>query len=86
MGFLPEFLLHGIFQMKNFLQDNSTISEFKIRGGWGKAGNASGIPAYAYYNLERLNKDGGAWSLYQTGSDVAWETTTDTNFGVDLGF
>ena len=85
-GFFPGVSASWNISNENFLQDNSTISEFKIRGGWGKAGNASGIPAYAYYNLERLNKDGGAWSPYQTGSDVSWETTTDTNFGLDLGF
>ena len=70
---------------ENFLKDNNSISELKLRGGWGKTGNASGIPFYSSYNLERLNQDGGSWSTYQWGTDTAWEVTTDTNFGVDLG-
>lgn len=85
-GFFPGISASWNIANENFLKGNSTLSDFKIRGGWGKTGNASGIPAYAYYNLDRLNKVGGAWSTYQTGSDVAWEVTTDNNFGVDLGF
>ena len=85
-GFFPGISASWNISNEDFLKDNSTLSEFKVRGGWGKAGNASGIPAYAYYSLERLNKVGGSWSPYQTGSDVTWEVTTDTNIGVDLGF
>ena len=85
-GFFPGVSASWNISNENFLKGNSTLSDFKVRGGWGKTGNASGIPIYAHYNLERLNKDGGAWSPYQTGSDIAWEVTTDANFGVDLGF
>ena len=85
-GFFPGISASWNISNENFLKDNSTISDLKIRGGWGKTGNASGIPFYAHYNLDRLNRDGGAWSPYQTGSDVTWEVTTDTNFGIDLGF
>lgn len=84
-GFLPGVSASWNISNENFLKGNSTISELKVRGGWGKTGNASGIPEYAYYSLERLNKVGGAWSPYQTGSDVSWETTTDANVGLDLG-
>ncbi|MBN9313174.1 MAG: SusC/RagA family TonB-linked outer membrane protein [Chryseobacterium sp. 39-10] len=85
-GFFPGVSASWNISNENFLKGNSTLSELKIRGGWGKTGNASGIPAYAHYNLERLNKVGGTKSTYQWGSDITWEVTTDTNFGVDLGF
>lgn len=85
-GFFPGVSASWNISNENFLKDNSTISDLKIRGGWGKTGNASGIPFYAHYNLDQLDKDGGTWSPNQTGSDVTWEVTTDTNFGIDLGF
>ena len=50
------FLVLGLVSNENFLKDNNSISELKIKGGWGKTGNASGIPFYSSYNLERLNQ------------------------------
>ncbi len=85
-GFFPGVSASWNIGNEDFLADNNTISELKVRGGWGKTGNASGIPIYAHYNLERLNKEGGSWSTYQWGSDIGWEVTTDTNVGVDFGF
>ncbi len=73
--------------MKTSFKITLQYLNLKVRGGWGKAGNVSGIPAYAYYSLERLNKEWGSMVLLtRTGSDVSWETTTDTNFGLDFGF
>ena len=85
-GFFPGVSASWVVSNENFLKDNNAISELKLRGGWGKTGNADGIPVYSSYNLERLNQDGGSWQTYQWGTDVGWEVTTDTNFGVDLGF
>ncbi|MEN2434751.1 SusC/RagA family TonB-linked outer membrane protein [Weeksellaceae bacterium A-14] len=87
-GFFPGVSGSWLVSNENFLKDSKIISELKIRGGWGKTGNASGIPPYSHYNLERISKDGpdGTWSTYQWGSDIGWEVTTDTNFGLDMGF
>lgn len=85
-GFFPGVSASWLVSNENFLKDINSISELKLRGGWGKTGNASGIPFYSSYNLERLNQDGGSWSTYQWGTDTGWEVTTDTNFGLDLGF
>ncbi len=87
-GFFPGVSASWNVANEDFLADSKVISELKIRGGWGKTGNASGIPPYAHYNLERLNQAGenGTWSTYQWSSDIGWEVTTDTNFGLDLGF
>jgi len=87
-GFFPGVSASWNVANEDFLADSSIISELKLRGGWGKTGNASGIPPYAHYNLERLNQAGenGSWSTHQWSSDIGWEVTTDTNFGLDLGF
>src|SRR5690606_36006129 len=46
-------------------------------------------PPYSHYNLERQTELGGTgvWYTRQWDSgDLGWETTTDTNVGLDLGF
>ncbi|WP_228446684.1 SusC/RagA family TonB-linked outer membrane protein [Chryseobacterium sp. 3008163] len=88
-GFFPG--VSGAWTVSNedFLADNKILSELKIRGGWGQSGNASGIPPYSHYNLERNSRVGpdGVWYSYQwDSSDLGWETTTDANIGLDFGF
>ena len=87
-GFFPGVSASWNIKNENFLAESTVVSDLKIRGGWGKTGNASGIPPYSHFNLERLNQDGpnGSWSTYQWASDIGWEVTTDTNFGVDVAF
>ncbi|MDD2984790.1 TonB-dependent receptor [Flavobacterium sp.] len=86
-GFFPGVSAAWIISNEDFLKDVSTISELKLRGGWGKTGNLSGLPAYASYDLNYTNPTTNSTTLDQIGnSDLKWETTNDINFGVDLGF
>lgn len=79
---------------EEFMKDISWISDLKLRGGWGQTGNQSGIGDYAY--LQRYNINRVAW--FVTGQenavptisqanlrtpDLRWETTTQTNIGID---
>ncbi|MFY1046159.1 SusC/RagA family TonB-linked outer membrane protein [Chryseobacterium sp. GP-SGM7] len=88
-GFFPG--VSGAWTVSNedFLADNKILSELKIRGGWGQSGNASGIPPYSHFNLERLTRVGpdGIWYTNQwDSSDLGWEVTSDANIGIDFGF
>ena len=80
---------------EEFLEDQSWISDLKLRAGWGKTGNQSGVGDYAY--LQRYNINYIPW--YEDGKsdavptisqanlrtlDLTWETTTQTNVGVDF--
>ena len=80
---------------ENFMQDISWVDDLKIRGGWGQTGNQSGIGDYAY--LQRYNITRQPW--FETGlanavplvtpdnlrtADLTWETTSQTNIGVDV--
>ncbi|CAD7815828.1 TonB-dependent receptor SusC [Chryseobacterium aquaeductus] len=87
-SYLPGVSASWIVSNENFLQNVSAISELKLRGGWGQTANISGIPAYSYYDLQRETYlDSGIFNPTQTKNpDLTWETTTDTNFGVDFGF
>jgi len=94
-GYFPGLSAGWVVSNEDFLKDNSVINYLKLRGGWGKSGNASGISPYSALYLQRLselgyNEDGtpkGSWSPYQySNTDLTWETTTDSNIGLDVNF
>jgi TonB-linked SusC/RagA family outer membrane protein len=77
------------------MQDCAWLDDLKIRAGWGQTGNQSGVGDYAY--LQRYDISRQAW--FETGkenatplirqanlrtADLTWETTTQTNIGLDI--
>lgn len=76
-----------------FMADFGFISDFKLRGSWGKTGNDA-IGNYVYQATidgQHPYILGGAlvpgYTLRALANpDVQWETTTMTNIGLDLGF
>lgn len=87
-GYFPGISGAWLISKEDFLKDNTTVSELKLRGGWGKTGNVSAIPEYAHYALQSLSELGpaGVWNIFQyETSDLQWEVTADTNIGLDLG-
>ena len=87
-GQFPSVALAWRASEEEFLRGNSLISELKLRGSWGQSGNQprdfyESLPLYgvnAYYG----GTAGYAPSVI--GNDqLAWETTTQLNIGVDLG-
>jgi TonB-dependent starch-binding outer membrane protein SusC len=82
---------------EEFFKNSKAISELKLRFGWGITGQQGGIGNYDY--LPRYSASSNAGAAYQFGntfvsylrpqaynSELAWETTTTTNFGLDFGF
>ncbi len=79
--------------------NKGTINNLKLRLGWGQNGNQD-VPPYAtiesyYTNAYHSNYaiDGAQSSVYNGftqsrngNADLKWETTTQTNIGLDLGF
>ena len=74
------------------------MSDLKFRAGWGTIGNQSILQDYGYLSLITISDaykynfgsnptvaSGSTLSSVGT-SDIKWETTAQTNFGVDLGF
>lgn len=94
-GYFPSFSAAWRLSSEAFLQDVNWINDLKIRGGWGQTGNQSGLGDYSYlqlYNIERFQ-----W--FQVGfenavpnispanlrtRDLSWETTTQSNIGLDF--
>ena len=73
-----------------FLQDSELLSQLKVRFSTGSLGTTSFLGSY-----DSLSLLSPAATIYGTGflipsnspnPDLTWQTNTETNFGVDLGF
>ncbi|MEY2692615.1 MAG: hypothetical protein RIT03_1005 [Bacteroidota bacterium] len=80
-GYFPGVSAAWIVSNEDFFSKINTISELKIRGGWGQTGNISGIGYYSSFGL--LGDDHGTLQNYRN-DNLTWETTTDINLGLDL--
>ena len=77
---------------EDFLKNKGPFSNLKLRGSWGKAGNPA-IKPYQSLSLGRtVNTGQGAGTGLAVGlaptfpnPDLKWETTTQTNVGLDAG-
>ncbi len=79
-----------------FFKSDNTISDLKLRLGWGITSNQDGIGNYDYFARYAL---GTSTAQYQFGNNFyyvyrpsaydptrRWETTTTQNLGIDFGF
>lgn len=88
----PAFSAGWKISEEDFLLENGTISSLKLRASWGKSGNP-GIQPYQSLPLGQIviASQGGGSGL-STGlvpnlpnRNLTWETTTQTNIGLDAG-
>ncbi|MBX2920836.1 MAG: TonB-dependent receptor [Chitinophagaceae bacterium] len=97
----PAFAAGWRINNEAFMADNQFISDLKIRASWGRNGslaNISSLAAQTYfatnYNYTSYAIDGNITSSLPSGynrvrtgnSNLRWETTTQTNIGLDFGF
>lgn len=93
-GTFPSLSAAWRISSEDFMSNVDWINDLKFRAGWGQTGNQSGVGDYAY--LQRYNITRQAW--FETGkedalplitqanlrtSDLTWETTTQSNIGID---
>ncbi|WP_243349320.1 TonB-dependent receptor [Parabacteroides sp. FAFU027] len=94
-GYFPSASVAWRISSEDFMKSYSWINDLKLRGGWGKTGNQSGIGDYSYlqlYGISRQNwwetgKADAMVTLYPSNlknEDLTWETTTQSNIGVDF--
>ena len=94
-GIFPSFSAAWRISSEKFMKDITWIDDLKLRGGWGQTGNQSGIGDYSYlqrYNINRIpwfeeGNDHAVPGISQANlrtSDLKWETTSQTNIGLDL--
>lgn len=96
-GYFPSASAAWRISSEEFMKNLVFVDDLKLRGGWGQTGNQSGIGDYAYlqrYNINRLawwDKSGdytdavpGLSIANMQNTDLTWETTTQSNIGLDL--
>jgi TonB-linked SusC/RagA family outer membrane protein len=82
-GYFPSISAGWRLSNESFMQDVEWISDLKLRASTGKLGNQE-IDNYAFLTL--LRRQGDQYLISRYGNpDLKWETTTQNNFGVDLG-
>ena len=93
-GYFPSFSAAWRVSSEDFLADLKWLNDLKLRAGWGQTGNQDGLGDYAYlerYNFNRIEwwkpGQGDAVPTYSqvslSSSNLTWETTTQTNIGLD---
>jgi len=89
---MPSFSLGWRLSSEPFMKQFDFIYELKLRGGWGRNGNQEGIPNYARYGLRNYFRrpatnplsGPGSYQVSYGNPDLRWETTDQTNIGMDL--
>lgn len=92
---MPAFSAGWRISSESFMESVETVNDLKIRVGWGRTGNQNGLPAYAKNGLVGYTKvpqppdpadfNGPATSQISFANPgLKWETTDQTNFGIDV--
>ena len=94
-GYFPSASAAWRISGEEFMSDATWINDLKLRVGWGQQGNQSGLGDYAWvqrYGMNYYNwtEEDYAFSTPTVGGqsnignkDLTWETTTQTNVGID---
>ena len=83
----PSFSAGWRISDESFMTDVNFMQDVKLRAGWGKNGNQEGIGSYEYLSLSNINNTTGDISPATIApADLRWETTTQTNIGIDASF
>ncbi|MQP25654.1 SusC/RagA family TonB-linked outer membrane protein [Flavobacterium sp. LMO8] len=93
-GYFPSLAFAWQINREKFLENFSKLNEMKLRLGWGTTGNQN-TPAYQYLSSYSANpnpypgNNGGEIAMVPINVAnrlLTWETTYQTNAGLDLGF
>ncbi len=86
---------------EDFLKDNEVLSDLKLRASWGRNGSLANInslnaqtyfrpdynfTSYAIGGSETGSLPSGFFKVQTGNPNLRWETTTQTNIGLDFGF
>lgn len=81
-GYFPSVGASWAISNEDFLVNNSTINNLKLRASWGRTGNQE-FPSGASLNRFGFGQQSISQSNYGN-EDLKWETSTTTNAGVDF--
>jgi len=93
-GYFPAASVGWILSNEKFMENLKSISHLKLRASWGQNGSIAGLADYMYDAtiLSNINYPMTNSVTYNTGSfpsatgnyDLKWETSEQTNLGLDL--
>ena len=93
-GYFPSVALAWNVSNENFLKDNKTLNELKLRFGYGEVGNVNGLGDYLFLTNYTRSQDGASYQLgnsfYQTyrpsvtNKNLRWEIGNTLNAGIDF--
>ncbi|GIQ57331.1 SusC/RagA family TonB-linked outer membrane protein [Flavobacterium collinsii] len=87
-GVFPAFSAGWVVSKESFLKENSVLTYLKLKGSWGKLGNAE-IGNFASRQLYRpnpYNLKSGLTFDQPGNNNLTWEKSTQIDFGAELGF
>jgi len=87
-GVFPAFSAGWVVSQESFLKENAVLTYLKVKGSWGKLGNAEigNFASRQLYAPNPYNLKSGL-TFDQAGNDnLTWEKSTQTDFGVEIGF
>ncbi len=89
-GFFPSVAVG--YSLNSLIENSAAISTLKLRAGWGQVGNQNVGP---YSTFGRLGFNSFAYDFASASpgtelrtfenAELTWETTTQTNIGIDVG-
>jgi len=96
-GVFPAFSAAWRASEEKFFPRNKVVGDLKVRLAWGQNGNSAISDNYAYYTRYAYNLRHGSYDLNGSNNsvvpgivaassgnrDLKWETTTQTNLGID---
>ncbi|HEX6429590.1 MAG TPA: SusC/RagA family TonB-linked outer membrane protein, partial [Niastella sp.] len=95
-GMFPSVALAWKMKSESFLANNTTVTDFKLRAGYGITGQQDGINDYDFLSFYALSAPNATYQfgntyyqMYRPGGynpTIKWEQTATTNIGLDVGF
>ena len=95
-GFFPSVAVAWKVKSEDFLANNATISDLKLRIGYGVTGQQDGIGNYDYLSYYAQSGNGAQYyfgntyyKMFRPGGFYAnrkWEETSTSNIAIDYGF
>jgi len=94
-GYFPSAAFAWRISNEKFMKSIKTISDLKLRLGYGVTGQQDGISNYSYYNGYNLSNPAAQYQLGDTfyslyrpspyNPNLKWEQTATSNIGLDFG-
>lgn len=92
-GTFPSFSAGWVLSKENFMKEVNWLNLLKLRASWGQLGNQNINSLYAASSVLSTGQNYSLGGVLYPGvattslvnTNTTWETSTQTNFGVDLG-